>query len=150
MTARRGSAACLLLCALTFGAPAGDALASPSPMVDRINLVRAQHGLKALGYSRSLSRSSGRYARYMVRRGQFRHAPRIMASSRFRKLGEILARTPGAAPNWEQTLQEWLASPSHRRVLLSRSFSLIGAGRTLNGGWGDSAATVWAVQFGRR
>ena len=147
---RRGMAALILLaCALAFGPAQGDALASPSPMVDRINEVRAQHGRKALRYSRSLSRSSRRYARHMVKRQQFRHAPQIKASRRFSKVGEILARTPGVTPDWEQTLREWLASPSHRAVLLSRSFSLVGAGRARNHEAGDRAAVLWAVQFGR-
>jgi uncharacterized protein YkwD len=147
----RGMTTCLLVvCILLVGPPGERALASPSRMVDKINTVRAQHGLKALSYSRSLSRSSGRYARYMVSRQNFSHAPRIRASSRFSRLGEILAWTPGPVPNWEQTLSEWLASPSHRAVLLSRKFSVIGAGRAHNPADGDEAAVVWAVQFGRR
>lgn len=148
--ARRCMLACLCVAGvLALGMPAESCLASPSPMVDMINTVRAQHGLKKLRYSRSLSRSSGRYARYMVSRQHFSHASRIKASSRFSKLGEILARTPGPVPNWWQTLYEWLASPSHRAVLLSRRFSLIGAGRARNWAYGDQAAVVWAVQFGR-
>lgn len=148
--ARRCMLACLCLaCALLFAMPVESSLASPSPMVDSINTVRAEWGLKPLEYSRRLSRSSSRYAQHMVRRQQFRHAPRIMASSRFSKLGEILARTPGAEPDWEQTLDDWLASPPHRAVLLSRSFTLIGAGRAPNGLLGDEAAVIWAVQFGR-
>lgn len=147
MTALRPIAACLALaCALTFGATAS---ASPSPMIDQINQVRRAHDLPTLRYSRSLSRSSFRYSRHLVRTGRFTHAPRIMASARFSTLGEILARTPGLELQRSRTLGGWLLSPTHRAVLLSRAFRYVGAGRALAWSGGD-AATIWAVQFGNR
>lgn len=137
-----------MACILFLAAVGGQAQASPSPMVDRINEVRRAHGLPDLRYSSSLSRSSGRYARYLVRAHTFQHAPRIRASRRFRRLGEILARMPGSTARRTETIDSWLASPSHRAVLLSRSFKYVGGGRALSGS-GPDAAVVWAVHFGR-
>lgn len=147
MTALRSIVACLAVAfTVLLVSLGGQALASPSPMVDKVNAVRHAHGLPALRYSRSLSRSSARYARYLVRHRQFRHAARIRASNRFSALGEILARARGSGLDREQTIDDWLASPPHRAVLLSRSFRCVGAGRA----GGRFAETVmWAVQFGR-
>ncbi len=149
MTAFRALLACIsLACILFLSALAAQAQASPSPMVDQINDVRRAHGLHALRYSASLSRSSGRYARYLARTDRFEHAPRIRASRRFRRLGEILARTPGPLPQRIETIDSWLASTGHRAVLLGSSFRYIGAGRAL-AGWGPGTSLLWTVQFGR-
>ena len=117
-------------------------------MVDKINEGRRAHGLHALRYSAHLARSSSRYARYLVRTNRFEHAPRIRASSRFRRLGEILAMMPGPTPRRDQTIDSWLASPGHRSVLLNRSFRYVGGGRALSGR-GEGPSVVWAVHFGR-
>lgn len=149
MTALRPIAACLAtICVLVLTIGGSAAKASPSPMVDEINMVRTAHGLHSLRYSRSLARSSRRYARYLAGTNQFQHAPRIRASSRFTRLGEILARMPGWEPHRVETLDNWLASPSHRAVLLSPSFTYVGAGRALSGS-GEDVVAVWTVQFGR-
>ena len=146
--ARRAAAGLAVTCALFFGAVVAEAHASPSPMVDQINQVRAQSGLRALRYSPSLARSSSRYVRQLIRDGRFAHAPRIRASSRFFKLGEVLALTPGWQIDRTRTLIHWLWSPSHREVLLSRSFRYIGAART-HGWLAGRQAVLWAVQLGR-
>ena len=149
MTAFRPLVACIsLACILLPSVLAAPAQASPSPMVDEINDVRRAHGLHALRYSSSLSRSSGRYARYLARTQRFEHAPRIRASSRFRRLGEILAMTPGPLPERIGTIESWLASPGHRAVLLGSSFTHVGAARAL-AGWGPEGSLIWTVQFGR-
>jgi uncharacterized protein YkwD len=137
-----------IACILSLSAIGAEAQASPSPMVDKINDVRRAHGLHALRYSASLSRSSRRYARHLVRTHTFQHADRIRASRRFRSLGEILAKMPGLTVRRAETIDSWLASPSHRAVLLNRSFNYVGGGRALSGR-GAGASVVWAVQFGR-
>ena len=147
--ASRPVAACFaMVCILFLAAPGAEAQASPSPMVDKINEVRGAHGLHALRYSSSLARSSGRYARQLVRTNRFGHAGRIRASRRFRRLGEILARMPGPTARRLETIDSWLASPGHRAVLLNRSFRYVGGGRALTGR-GAGASLIWAVQFGR-
>lgn len=117
-------------------------------MVDKINKVRAAHGIRALHYSRSLARSSSRYSRHVLRTDVFAHASRIMASRRFSSLGEILALSSGWKVRRKRTLRQWLGSPGHRMVLLSSSFLYIGAAR-VRGRFAGNRATVWAVQFGR-
>ena len=147
--ASRPVAACLAMaCILFLSALSAQAQASPSPMVDKINEVRRAHGLHALRYSSSLARSSGRYARHLVRTNRFGHAARIRASRRFQRLGEILARMPGPSARRLETIDSWLASPGHRAVLLGRSFRYAGGGRALTGS-GAGASVIWAVQFGR-
>ena len=149
MPALRPAAACLALaCVLVLSTTSSEASASPSPMVDKINQVRAAHGMRALRYSRSLARSSSTFARYVVRTDHFAHAGRIMASARFSRLGEVLALTQGWKIRRTRTLGNWLRSPGHRAVLLSPSFRYVGAARVRGRVWG-SRAVVWTVQLGR-
>ncbi len=149
MSALRPVAAIL---AVVFGfllaPPRSEAHRSPSPMVDMINQVRKAHGVRPAHYSRNLSGSSSRFARYLVRTHQFAHRPPIRASSRFVKLGEILALTRGGEIRRHETLEAWLRSPSHRAVLLSPAFRHIGAAR-IHGRFEGRPALVWTVQFGR-
>ena len=149
MSALRRAAVCLaLVCPLAAGAPHAKAHPSPSPMVDKINEVRRAHGLATLHYSPSLGRSSSKFSRRLLRTGRFTHAARIMTSSRFSSLGEILARTRGWSIRRRQTLRYWLGSPRHRSVLLSGSFRHVGAGRA-RGHFGSTRAVVWTIQLGR-
>lgn len=145
---RRAAAGLAVTWALVFGAAVGEAHASPSPTVDQINEVRRAHGMRTLRYSPTLSRSSSRYVRYLLRTGRFAHAARIRASSRFFELGEVLALTPSWRIDRSQTIIDWLASPSHRAVLLSRSFRYIGAAR-VQGYLAGGQAVLWAVQLGK-
>ena len=117
-------------------------------MVNEINQVRKAHGVRSLHYSPSLARSSSRFVHYLARTERFAHTPRILASRHFSRLGEILAITPERTVQRASPLDKWLRSPTHRAVLLSRSFRYIGAARTL-GYSGLDDAMIWAVQFGR-
>ena len=145
---RRAAAGLAVTWALLFGAAAAQAHPSPSPMVDQINQVRTASGLRSLHYSPDLSRSSSRYAHGLIRTGSFAHAPRIRASSRFSKLGEVLALTPAWQINRTRTIISWLFSRSHRAVLLSPSFRHIGAAR-VQGYLAGRQVVLWAVQFGK-
>ena len=148
MAVLRTAAVCLLLaCALVLSTTSPNAKASPSPMVDKINKVRAAHGMRALRYSGSLARSSSRYSRHVLRTDRFAHASRIMASRRFSRLGEILALSAGWKVRRKQTLRQWLGSAGHRTVLLSPDFRYVGAAR-VRGRFAANRAMVWTVQFG--
>jgi uncharacterized protein YkwD len=129
-------------------APAtGQARKPKTPLVNQINEVRQVHGVPPVRYSRSLARSSLRFARYLARNQQFAHGSPIWASSRFSGLGEILALTTEKVRR-RKILRSWLQSPSHRAVVLDPAFRYVGAGRA----WGDFGATpalVWTVHFGR-
>ena len=149
MSALRPVAACLVLVwPLVLSVASAEARSSPSPMVAKINAARGAHGMRPLRYSPSLTRSSSRYGRYLLRCDRFGHAGRIMASGRFSRLGEILALTHGSKLRSSRTLRNWLDSPSHRAVLLSSSFRYIGAA-AVRGRLGGRRAVVWTVQFGR-
>jgi uncharacterized protein YkwD len=145
----RVSAAAVVTVAIFLCLPAaGQARRSPSPMIEEINRARAKHGVRRVRYSRSLSRSSRRYARHLARTHQFTHASRIVASRRFSRLGEILALMRGHTPRRRGTVRRWLSSSSHRAVLLSPEFRYVGAGRA-HAHFNGRPSTVWTVQFGR-
>ncbi|HEY6780821.1 MAG TPA: CAP domain-containing protein [Thermoleophilaceae bacterium] len=117
-------------------------------LVEKINRVRADHGLRQLELSPSLARSAGRYSWSQMHRGYFGHAPRIQASSRYRTLGEILAIHAGANPLIGFTVSGWMHSAVHTEVVTYDRFRYIGAGRAVGhfGAWGRT--TLWTVQFG--
>lgn len=146
---RRAAISLVVMCALLLPATTTAAYASPSPMVDQINAVRWVYGLPTLRYSHSLSRSSLSYGYHQLRSGQFSHGARIWASNRFSMVGEILAMTPSWEINRTRTIVFWLVSPTHRAVMLSRSFRYIGAAR-VQGYLAGREATLWTVQFGKK
>jgi uncharacterized protein YkwD len=130
--------------------PANAGAKSPARrMVHRINVVRALHGLPRVRFSRSLTHSSRRYARRLMRHGLFAHGPRISASHSFGALGEILELHPSYRPWVARTVDLWLNSPSHRSVLLSPIMRYVGAGRA-RGSFLGSRSTIWVAQFGRK
>ena len=146
-------ALCWLLVAAAGASGRSPARASVIPgsslprMADHINRARLAHGLPPLRRSRSLAGSAGAFSRHLTATQRFAHASRIYASARFRRHGEILLNLSGHS--WQRALavRLWLASPSHRAVLLSRSFRYVGAGRTA-GFLRGRPATIWVVHFG--
>jgi uncharacterized protein YkwD len=143
--------ACLWLAiVLVLMAPcpaAGAAAGQSARMVERVNRMRAHHGLPALRTSKSLTRSAGRYARWMLSHDHLGHSATIRAPRRFRRLGETLAWHLGWAPQTASTLKQWSESPPHRAALLSPSFHHIGAGFR-RGRVGDSRVTAWVAHLG--
>jgi uncharacterized protein YkwD len=133
----------------TTGAAAATTDRAEQRLVDRLNLVRANHGLQPLAISPSLARSASRYSHRQLDYGYFGHAARIQASSRYRTLGEILAIHIGARPLVGFTVHNWMHSTIHTEVVLYQTFRYIGAGRAVGSFGGGSRATVWTVQFGR-
>ena len=94
-------------------------------LVGAINTERAEHGLPALQVSSDLTRSADAFAHRLVRRGQFRHERRIRVQrGRYSHVGEALALGHGP----RSAVKAWMASPPHRRLLLSPKFRLAGAG----------------------
>ena len=79
--------------------PAAQAAANAQrDAIDQLNQIRHAHGLKELRASRSLHRSSTRYAEHMVDTGYFGHASRIAVSSQFGRAGETLELHSGWDP----------------------------------------------------
>jgi uncharacterized protein YkwD len=116
-------------------------------MLHAVNVVRAQHGLTAFRGSRSLGRSAGRYARWMLRADYFGHLGRISASSSFSILGESLAWHPGRRPRVSRTVRRWMQSPPHRALILHPAFRWLGAGMARGRLYGRRA-TTWVLHFG--
>lgn len=135
--------AALVALALPLGAAAGsDAQATvarepslESLVLQRINEVRATHGLGRLTASSSLARAALTHSRAMVVNGFFAHESKNGAPfwqrlksfygprSQGWTVGENLAMFGGARPDAAAIVSSWLASPPHRANLLSKRFS---------------------------
>jgi uncharacterized protein YkwD len=117
-------------------------------MVAALNEVRAQHGLGALSRSGSLMDSARRYSHWLMENDTFRHLSSIQASSRFSMLGEALAWHSGRRFSVRHTVNQWMASPPHRALVLSATMPWVGAGVT-RGRLGAASATIWVLHLGR-
>lgn len=107
-------------------------------VLERINAVRRQRGLKPLRASASLSAAATRHSSQMVQRGFFEHESadgtpfwkrieRFYGSKGFRtwSVGENLVwGSPNIGVN--EAVREWIKSPPHRENLLSRQWREIG------------------------
>ena len=103
---------------------------SAAAMVSQINFTRHAHGLRALRVSADLRRAARAHAVSMAEDGYFAHgspAARIRRYYRGSKVGEaMLWRSPPVGAR--EAVQAWLASPVHRRILLSKGFREVGVG----------------------
>ena len=128
---------------------------STAAMVSQINSARHAHGLRALRVSADLGRAARAHAGSMAEDGYFAHgspAARIRRYYRGSKVGEaMLWRSPTVGA--KEAVQAWLASPAHRRILLSKSFREVGVGlvSTRSGGAYDGrTVTIVVADFGAR
>jgi uncharacterized protein YkwD len=136
---------------LVAALPAAAATAHPAEvkMVRTINKIRHAHGLRSLRPAFSLFASAKVYSHRMMRSDYFGHLPRIPVASRWHFAGEALAWHSGWRLRPRGTVWQWMHSPSHRALLLSRRFTRIGVGRT-RGRYGRAPSTMWVAHFGRR
>jgi uncharacterized protein YkwD len=143
----------LLACAITAGAmllPASaPAAEAEREAVDALNDVRRAAGLPAMRVSKNLSRSSGAYARRMLRLDFFGHGRSIEVAGRFRSAGETLAWHAGWNAQPRRTVARWMDSPGHRAVLMSPGFRWIGMGLA-RGRMNSTVATTWVAHVGSR
>jgi uncharacterized protein YkwD len=142
--------ACLLAC-LALATPALATAKSPvEKMTAKINASRARHGLPPLRRSPSLTRSSRRFARWMMAHDFFGHRALVSADHhRFHNLGEAIAMHTGRKLGIGMTIRSWLRSPPHRTLVLTRSMRWLGAGVS-RGNFGGRRRTIWVLQVGRR
>ena len=144
------TAALLAVLASLLALPAvANASSAQKRMLDRVNAVRAHHGLKPFRFASSLSHSAKRYSQTMMSRDYFGHSSSIHASRRFRSLGEIIEYHRGKRARVGSALRSWMRSPSHRSVILSSHFRFAGAGFT-RGSFGGRGSTIWVMHVGRR
>jgi uncharacterized protein YkwD len=142
--------AALLAVSVALGAQAAPASAGQAgaTMVRAINGVRQAHGLPRLRPADSLFDSAARYARRMMRTDRFGHLARIPVAPRWRTAGEALEWHTGWRLRPRRTVDEWMASPEHRAILLSRRFTRIGAGHAC-GRYRRLRATMWVAHVAR-
>jgi uncharacterized protein YkwD len=138
-----------MACAALVAAPAATASEGAERMIGEVNELRAWHGLPPLAFSKSLARSSERYAAWQLKADWFGHAERIRTGGSWAALGEALAIHSGHRPRVSATLRRWARSPAHAALLLSPLFSEAGAGVS-KGRFGRGRATVWVLQLGSR
>ena len=132
----------------------------------QINVVRRQHGLARLTLSTQLTRAGTEHARQLALAGYFSHdwsdgTPFASWIRRFYPVsgarrwsaGENLAwSTPAVTA--QQAVEMWLASPAHRRILLSKTWRQVGLGVIradgANGVYGGQSVVILAAEFGIR
>lgn len=149
MRARMLALAAMLVAVLLVPAAPASAESPVAKIIRKANIYREHRGVAPLRVSRSLSRSSSRYAGRMMRSGYFGHSGRIQASRRFRRLGEIIAMHRGYRTRVHLAFRAWARSGSHRAVLLDPRFRWVGAGYQ-KGRFRGRRTTMWVMQFGRR
>ena len=136
-------------------------------LLAEVNAMRRAHGLRALRFSGSLTEAAYAHAQALAVAGQFTHAwpttgrsfgswIRNFYSARgFRRwsAGEnLLWASPGFTP--ANAVQQWLASPIHRRVMLTPSWRELGVGvvtaTAAPGAYGGRDVQIAAAEFGKR
>jgi uncharacterized protein YkwD len=141
--------AVVMVVALAVPAAPAAADSPAAKMVRKVNAYRKHRGIPPVHMSRSLNRSSARYARHMMNKGYFGHSGRIRASRRFRRLGEIIEMHRGHRSDIRGALRAWAGSPGHDAILKDGSFNYVGAG-IVKGRFHGRRTTMWVMHFGRK
>jgi uncharacterized protein YkwD len=138
--------------ALLWPATAGQAgrlSGSEASLVSTINSVRTSRGLAPLRVDVRLVRAARGHSADMLRRQYFAHgsvAGRARASgARGPVFGENLAWADGLTAQW--VVDKWLASPSHRAVLLRPGFRRVGIGIVVGTFAGRGGAGIVTADF---
>ena len=121
-------------------------------MIDAVNAERAKHKLGPVRGEETLMQIADFYACRLVEGGFFAHEDPFGGSTvgsraadfgyAFNKLGENLA---AGQESVGEALSAWLASPSHRKILLDPAFTEIGVAVKAGGPNG----VYWVQEFGR-
>jgi uncharacterized protein YkwD len=120
-------------------------------LVAKINALRARHGRRRLLESGALAQAARAFGRQMLAGGYFDHRRIERRLAGLSAAGENLAwfRGPASA---DRTVALWLASPPHRRNLLSPVWRRVGIGAVhglASGGvYGHGPVTVIVADFG--
>jgi uncharacterized protein YkwD len=123
-----------------------------SAMLNELNRVRARHHLPSVRTDGRLNGAAVGWSRSMVRAGGIGHgawASRVIAAAgRGSSVGEVVGWLVHRDPRGEAVsmVRDWLHSPPHRHVMLSRGFRRVGIGRATGPMQGLSAA-VYTVDF---
>jgi uncharacterized protein YkwD len=136
-------------------------------LVAEVNRTRRGYGLRPLAYSARLANAATEHARALATAGLFTHSwpttGRLFSSwirsfypargYRAWSAGEnLLWASPGFTP--ANAVQQWLDSPAHRRVLLTKSWRELGIGVVsavaAPGAYGGRDVQIAAAEFGLR
>jgi uncharacterized protein YkwD len=134
------------------GAQARTLSSSEASLLQTMNSVRTSHGLAPLRVDVRLLRAARGHSADMLHRQYFAHgsvAGRALAQgARGPVFGEDLAWGTGATAQW--VVNQWLASPAHRAVLLRPGFRRVGIGIAFGTFAGHGGAAVFTADFAGR
>ena len=161
---RRGRAPLLailaLLAAVLLPAPPSRAAGPSRTLLRELNAVRAEHGVPPLRTDRRLARAARAHSADMVARHYFAHE-----SQGGERPCKRIARTGWLHGRWHWWVGEnlawgtkhrgrppaivaaWLASPPHRRVMLSSRYRAVGIGVARGTPW-SSRGWTYTADFG--
>lgn len=148
----------------------GDALPRSAPSHARsvtlclINQKRTTYGRRSLRLNKLLGVAARRHSSDMVRNQYFAHdslggrtfdarirSSGYLAGAATWDVGENLGWGAGTEGSPRQMVDAWMASPTHRRVLLDRRFTQIGIAIAAGApSAGHERAATYATEFGRR
>jgi uncharacterized protein YkwD len=148
-------------------APAGDAATRLDlALVQGINAVRAQHGLKPLATSAKLSAPAAQHTREMGANGYFEHesldtSPFWKRIQRWYSPAHWRSWAVGENLLWSDAditatdaVALWMQSPEHRANLLSRTWREVGISAirfdAAPGEYGGESVTIVTADFGMR
>ena len=129
--------------------PASAKAGTAAQLIQRLNNERARAGLEPMRSDRTLSHAAARQSRRQLRTG-FGHATHLGAGrSGFRRVAELIARQRGWRLDTSSVALGWKNSPTHRSLLETGSYRLIGVGWA-RGRLDGSLTTIWTVRLGAR
>ena len=158
---------CLIAVAAAAVVKVGSADAATTParvaLLDRINLVRAEHGLRRVYPSTQLRGAAQRHSLDMLRRNYFAHTSPT-GSTVFDRIthsgfvtgyaswlgGETLAWGTASLAGARATVHAWMLSPEHRAILMSPTYRWVGISRECGHYHGHANACVWTVDWVKR
>jgi uncharacterized protein YkwD len=125
--------------------------ASEESFFRALNATRARHSLPDVRPDARLQRAARSHSAEMVTRGYFAHrdfARRIRRSGTgWPTVGEVLGWSVADGVSTRRIVGLWLASPTHRAVLLRRGFRLVGVGVMRGPFKGRSSCVVVTADF---
>jgi uncharacterized protein YkwD len=131
------------------GAQARTLSGSEASLLRTMNAVRASRGLAPLRVDIRLVRAARGHSADMMRRQYFAHGSvtrrALAAGARGPLFGETLAWGKGVTAQW--VVNQWLASPSHRAVLLRPGFRRVGIGFAFGTFAGHGSAAVVTANY---
>ncbi len=115
-----------------------------------INQAREAKGLKPVRLDHRLWRAARHHTRDMLKRHYFAHGATSDRLARYVHsgvIGETLAWGSGSYASPASTVNSWLNSPPHRRILLDPDFRYIGIGSRGGAFQGERWARVYTADF---